>query len=1535
MKRIPMTQLLQQPQPKDNLTVAMVVHPFAVERIHQAYPAGQTLACIIQTLQPDPVLASYAHVYIDGHYILPQHWARVKPQAGTIVSIRMVPRGGDGGKNPLRTVLSLALIAASPMIAGAVAGALGGVASAGFMGITVGRIVTAGVNLLGRLALNALAPPGKPRFGTGLKESPTLFLQGARNQAYPFARVPRVLGRHRFVPPLGAQPYTETVGNDQYIRMLFVWGYGPLHITDIKIGETPIGEFDGVDIETRQGFADDAPITLYSNSVMQNDMEVTLRESDSYTLRTTDFDADEISVDITLPRGLVRFAGNGSKQTTTVQLEVQYSPAGEDDWSAGAFSFKSIAGASLALPAPPAAYRTASGISPVIRIDRIFQDPASGALKCISGATVRTALDTQEPEVPQAPAGFIPLARILRRSGDSAVIAGGDITDERDSTTIAKYFETSDDFTVTASLSANGINIASGGLSYPGLVLSAKQSSALRHSVSFKVPRGRYDVRVRRITLDSTDDNTFDEAVWTALRSTRYSYPVNMTGLALTALRIKATDQLNGIVERLNGIVHSILPDWDGENWVPQVTSNPAALFRHVLQGNGNARPLSDARLDLARLQEWHGHCATAQREFNAVIDYDVSVREVLQDIAAAGRASPTLLDGKWAVVEDQIQSVPVQHFTPYNTFGFQGRKSFDDMPEALRVRFINRDKGWLQDERLVFRDGFDATTATQYETLTFTGITSADEAWRHGRYHLASAQLRPETFSFYCDIEHIVCTRGDLIRFTHDVPMFGLAASRIATLILDENIPAQIIGVTLESTVTMQAEQNYAVRFRTQDGTSVVVALETQEGSTTELVFSTPQPISCGIATGNLALFGEAGQESACLIVKSIEPQNDLNARLTCVDAAPAVYAADTGVVPPYHSQMSIPQALQRPPAPQLAGIQSGSNALIRHADGSVTSRILINLQPPAFAGLVELQAHIRAKDESVFKPADVLTQNATHISLTNVTEGDIYDIRLRYRTDGSILSPALTIADYTVAGTTEPPPVVENFYMNILEATAYLSWQRVSDIDLSHYTLRFSPDTEDVEWHSATDVITVIPAATTTVAVPARAGTYLIKAVDNGGRLSAEDARIVTNITGLSHYDALWQAEESPVFAGVTSHTVISDDCLMLAEGVQAGQYVFAQTIDLGNVYTNLLTATLNASGLDRAETSDDWPNVDAVENRDGNLDPSQWQVTLQVRTTNDDPFLAPACESTAPNTLTDTDWSKTNTTINSLALSAPVFDTDADVLTEDSSTNMHALSQPTTQAENAVCTLNCCIKADGRSVAAVFVSKSATTQDNAFGIGVNLTDGSLSDPYTAGTATVDDAGIENIGNGWFRIFVTGTVDAGGGSSPVFVQIHLRDTDSMAPVAYAGDGVSGIGIYAAQLVAGDTPPAANWSGWRNFLLGEYTARACQFRAVLSSAASNMTPVITALGVKVDMPERHTSLAGLTSDPAGNDIVFAKAFRATPAIAITAQDMTSGDYYTITDVSESGFSIRFFNAASSGVTRHFDYMAKGFGEKI
>jgi len=1226
--------------PSQNLTARLLPHPFAVERIERALPAGRSIADMADELLPDARLLPHLHAFIDGHAVARKNWARVRPKPGTVLTLRLLPMGGGGGaKNPLRTVLSLALLAASPALTAGLASLLGPLGALPF----ASKLITTGVTLLGSLALNALAPPGRANF-SGQKESPTLFIQGAQNKATPFGRVPKVLGRHRFVPPFGALPYTETVGSDQYLRMLFVWGYGPLTIDQLKIGETPLSEFEGVEVENRQGFTNDAPITLYTNSVLQNDLAINVTNADGYIVRTSEADADEIGVDVTLPRGLVRFGSSGARKTATVQIEVQYAPAGTNDWSAGVGNYKAFDARTIALPDAPVSYRRTLANYASQRIDAVVLDNVSGAITIISGVATRPELDGAQAIAPAVPDGQTLLALLLRQSGEGTTLSPDAVTDSRDVARFGAEFQTESDFAVTAA-SAGHITVAAGGLQYPGIEITGKQTAALRETLTFKVPRGQYDVRLRRITADAPDDDKlFDETSWTALRTIRYTAPVAMPGLAMTALRIKATDQLTGVIDRFNGVVTSILPDWDGSAWVEQETANPAALYRHVVQGNANARPLADSRLDLEKIESWHDRCTAANREFNAVIDYDTSVREVLQNIAAAGRASPALLDGKWAVIEDRPQTVPVQHFTPRNTSNFQGRKTFAEVSDALRIRFLNRDKGWLQDERIVYADGLDAASARTFETLDLSGITSSTQAWQDGRYHMATALLRPETYSFDCDLEHIACTRGDLIRFTHDVPLFGLASARIKTVAASGD---SVTGVTLDDSIVMESGKNYALRCRRGDGSSFITPLVSISGTTNTLQFATSIAAADAPAVGDLAMFGEAGRESVELIVKSITPQTDLAARLICVDASPAIHEADSGTIPPFDSQISLPLGLQRPPQPLLDSIQSGEETLIRNTDGSLTTRILVTLLPPAFGGSLNVQVLIRAQDETRLRAADV-SASGNRLSITDVAEGETYDLEIRYLSTLGVSSPPLLIAGHRVSGTSALPSDVAGFAITVVGDAAHLSWSAVPDLDLDHYALRFTPAVDDAGWSSAIDIISAVPRDATTIAVPSARGSYLIKAVDVGGRFSANAALAVTPVDDGTQNIVLTLAED-PGFTGTQTSMAVRDGALQLAgrdsiddwlsfddvanvdignNGMSAsGGYAFLETPDLGAVYTSRLTAQLAVSGVDLNASLDTCDDLDGLENFDQGADPSLWQLRLQIRSTTEDPTVPDA--------------------------------------------------------------------------------------------------------------------------------------------------------------------------------------------------------------------------------------------------------------------------------------------------------------------
>lgn len=126
--------------------------------------------------------------------------------------------------------------------------------------------------------------------------------------------------------------------------------------------------------------------------------------------------------------------------------------------------------------------------------------------------------------------------------------------------------------------------------------------------------------------------------------------------------------------------------------------------------------------------------------------------------------------------------------------------------------------------------------------------------------------------------------------------------------------------------------------------------------------------------------------------------------------------------------------------------------------------------------------------------------------------------------------------------------------------------------------------------------------------------------------------------------------------------------------------------------------------------------------------------------------------------------------------------------------------------------------------------------------------------------------------------------------------------------------------------------PALGLFSTWTELRPGDVTARAMKFRLALQSLDAGVTPSVASASVLIDMPDRQVSGNDIVAGAAGTAIAFSPAFKATPAIQITAQDLATGDYWRITAKSAAGFTIQFFNASNAGISRTFDYTAKGYG---
>ncbi len=1282
-------------------------------RIDTLLPVGLSIAEALAAagVAPSPLL----RVFVGDVEVPAEYWPRVRPRPGRVITVAAVPAGGGGGKTALRIVTTLALVAAAAAINPALAGALGG----GTLGTIGAAVVTgAGVMAVG-LGLNALAPPPKQRLSDP-QDRVSATVTGTRNELRAYGVVPAVLGAHRIAPVFAAVPFSETVGDDQYLRCLFIAGYGPLELSDIRLGSTPLSEFEGVELEVRSGAAGEDPIRLYPSTVIEDDQSalLTYDASGGWVTRRSAANADELAVEVTFPQGLARVRRNGDRENYTVAVEVEYSPAGAGAWTrinSASPSFyrqldflsrtpECVFGGATAHTAR-IAWGTGAGLTPDARPGYV---PGAGYSWAVGGwvyaptaGTYTFAIDGSDAidlhvkgrEVvswygQHAPAGAWRTGAIDLEAGwhafrvrmecrpgpwpDGGAIAVGW---QRPGDGAIAYIQPAsfrDLAGVDMQLTVNWFDHSQ----YDSVLSTteARVGDPIRRTLAWAVPRGEYDVRVRRVTPESADSNIIEDVYFTNLRTVRGEDPVRLAGLAKIALRIKASDQLQGVVDDLNCLARSVVPDWDAAAgaWVNRATSSPASLYRWVLQGPAIAKPIADARIDLAELAAWHGACAEKGLEYNAVIDFSGTVLERLAEIAAAGRASPAMRDSLYTVARDRVLSTPVQHLTPRNSARFRGRRVFADVPHALRVRFLNRDVDYQQDERLVLDDGYvvdgvDAwgnpapglPEATVYEVLELAGVTDPAQAFKHGRYHLATMRLRSEIFELSVGAEHLVCNRGDLVLVTHDVPLIGQVGGRVTRLVTDSG--GNLAAVRLDERVSMEAGRGYQLRVRLEDGTSFVAPVLTEPGETDEVTLAGPRaPGSAWPAVGDLAMFGESGLESRELVIKSIRMGQDLSATLELVDHAPGVHQADVGAIPAYTSGITRPPVWRDGPEdPVIESIQSDDWVMVRDADGSLQPRMVITLRRPSGRSPRPVQAQVITRP---VPPGDVGPAGPWYyhpvqplenrrVAVANVEVGVTYEIRLRVY-DAAGRASRWVDAEHTVVGNVLPPPDVVAFDVaRMADGTRRYSWD-LGEIppDVAGVRIKYQPAAETQDWSRMTALHTGLldAASPQELNVPSQGEwRFGIVMVDTAGNESANPLFIVKTLGRarlpnsvytfdgrverwpgtlegcfVSEPGPVLEAIDTATWDGLAGQGITSWDLWSRWNVRPVTPIVYTtEAIDLGAVFPTSPSMALVASGVATVEfrSSNDaedwsaWQAYAAVEGTSVEARYHQWRITV----------------------------------------------------------------------------------------------------------------------------------------------------------------------------------------------------------------------------------------------------------------------------------------------------------------------------------
>lgn len=456
-------------------------------------------------------------------------------------------------------------------------------------------------------------------------------------------------------------------------------------------------------------------------------------------------------------------------------------------------------------------------------------------------------------------------------------------------------------------------------------------------------------------------------------------------------------------------------------------------------------------------------------------------------------------------------------------------------------------------------------------------------------------------------------------------------------------------------------------------------------------------------------------------------------------------------------------------------------TDELVQYNDGTVIVKLVINFTAPTdnFTEIfeVEVKQLTDADGNSVTDDFKLIGRGTrTKYEFLNVIDKAQYQVRVRGVNIFGVKSSTIT-GNRTIIGQIAPPSDVENFACNIVGKEAHLSFDPVPDLDLSHYRINFSPETTGAEWQNSIVLVKKLSRPGTSIVVPAKTGTYLIKAVDKLGNVSINASSVVTQVTTIGEFTNLLTQTENPNFDGTKTDvvkTTIGDDntpCLVLkgnqlfddvtgnfdsitstlfdggenATVKSSGTYEFAQTVDAGAIVTTQITATLTQQVTDRSR----------------------------------------------------------------------IFD---------------------------------------------FVSGDFDDQPSNF-------DG--------------DANTQ--------------------------------CSSELQIAVSDDNVT-------------------FSTFQDFTIGDYTGRFFKFRVLMQSDNNTATPIVTAVGVTLQLEAFTVSENDVVSGTGTKSITYSKAFNLLNSIAITlsVQDMSSGDKYAITGKSKTGFNIAFQNSSGTGISRTFDYVAKG-----
>ena len=635
-----------------------------------------------------------------------------------------------------------------------------------------------------------------------------------------------------------------------------------------------------------------------------------------------------------------------------------------------------------------------------------------------------------------------------------------------------------------------------------------------RYQRSYRIPltgSGPWDIRVRRITADSTTTNVQNRTFWdayTEIIDAKLRYPnsalvglkfdasqfqsIPTRGYDMKLLRVRVPTNYNPATRQYTG-------SWDGTFQIAW-TDNPAWCFYDLVT---NERYGLGAMVDAQMVDKWAmyqigRYCDELVSDgfggqeprftCNLYLQTRAEAFKVMQDFASVFRGMVYWATGSVTAVQD-APSDPVALFTAANVIDGKFTYSGSGLKARHTVALVtwnDPDDFYRQKVEYVEDTEGIARYGVQQTEITAIGCASRGQANRAGRWLLLSERLETETVNFSVGLEGAVARPGHIIKVADPTRAGGRLGGRISaatttTVTLDRAPQTDITGWSIFAVLPDGQVQERAIQSRAGNVVTVSAAFTTAPTAQGIWVVSNPSV-----------------EAQTFRVLGVTEDADTGNYSITAVKHEPNKYAAiEQGLV---LQQRDFTLLDQVPPSPP--GLVVSESLYTYQAE----VRAKINVSWEGVEGAYRYFVDWRQDDGNFNR---IETAN-TEVEILDITPGE-FDIKVFSRNGAGVVSATASEASITALGKTAPPANVTGLIAEIdKDIGITLYWDKVADLDLDGYEIR-----QGTDWDTAQQ-IGIIKATFFTVGyIQAGAQTFLIRALDTSGNFSVATASVTVTFS------------------------------------------------------------------------------------------------------------------------------------------------------------------------------------------------------------------------------------------------------------------------------------------------------------------------------------------------------------------------------------------------------------------------------------